>query len=331
MLRTLLKATTLLALLMLVTLPIVQGAAREGLVFRVGCEGFVSRGGDIVLNRDNTGADRETFIIVATDGNGNIVYGPTTESFRVGARLTLPPGLAFDWTAAPTANPINVRVYSPAGNDLNEQTIYTALGTCEDLETAEIEFDIVEATDGSTSPSVGLNAVPPRASNPSGVNRGREGYLLVNTDNLNVRSGDGAEYTVVGIVDGGTELVVLGRNENRSWWYVQVGDVVGWVAAELTLIRGDLTNIPVVPVTGEIERPSLFLYTNQFLLTVPVEGALTVCEIPGNTEYYIIGQTANSAWYELEASCGGATVTGWVLAELGALRDPAETFIPVTD
>jgi hypothetical protein len=329
MLPRLLKTAILLALL-LVVLP-AQAASREGLVFRINCDGFVSRGGDIVLNRDNTGVGREQFVMTATDGNGNVVYAPTTESFRVGARITFTPGLFFGWTSAPTANPITVRIYSPAGNNLNEQTIYAVNGSCASLETVQLEFDFLDVLDGRTSPSVPLNAVPPRPNNPGGVNQGRVGYLIVNTDNLNIRSGDGPEYTVVGIVDGGTELVVLGRNENRSWWYVQVEDVVGWVSAELTLIRGDLTTVPVVPVVGEIARPSLFLYTSQFLLTVPVEGALTVCEIPGNTAYYIIGQTANGTWFELEASCGGAAVTGWVLAEQGGLRNPAESFIPVTD
>lgn len=335
MLRPLLKvmrylAMPLLAMLLLVVLP-VQGASREGLVFRIGCEGFVSRGGDIVLNRDNTGAGREQFIITATDGNGNVVYAPSTESFRVGARITLPPGLFYGWTSAPTANPIIVRIYSPAGNELNEQTIYSVIGNCEDLDTVQLEYDFLDVLDGRTSPSVALNSVPPRPNNSPAVNLGRVGYLIVNTDNLNVRSGDGPEYTVVGIVDGGTQLVVLGRNENRSWWYVQVGEIVGWVTAELTLIRGDLTTIPIVPVVGEISRPSLFLFTSQFLLTLPIEGALTVCEIPGNVDYYIIGRTSNSAWYELEASCGGAVVTGWVPAERGGLRNPAESFIAVTD
>ncbi|MBC8099311.1 MAG: SH3 domain-containing protein [Armatimonadetes bacterium] len=173
--------------------------------------------------------------------------------------------------------------------------------------------------------------MPPRPSNPDNLTTGQPGYLIVNTDNLNIRSGDGPEYTVVGVVDGGTELIVLGRNENRTWWYVQVADIKGWVIGELSIVRGDLTNIPVVPVLGEVARPSLYVFVEATLFTIPVEGALGVCQIAGDRDYYVIGRTVSSVWLELEATCDGATVTGWVKAELGGLRNAANSFIPVTD
>jgi hypothetical protein len=306
---------------------------RDGLVFRVDCDGFISRGGELIFNRDNTGQGREQVVFTATDGLGNVIYAPTTESFLVGARLTLPPGLFFGWTAAPAANPLRVEVYSPEGNGLNRQTIYTVIGNCGNVQTIATQEEITlnDYLDGITSPSVPLNTTAPRPFNTRDLTYQQPGYLIVNTDNQNLRSGDGPEYTVVAKVDGGTQLIVLGRNEARTWWFVQVDDIRGWVLGELTIIRGDLTGVPVVPVTGEIARPTLFLFDLTPLAVVPVEGSLSVCQIPGNLDYYIIGRNAKATWFELEATCNGAAVTGWVKAEEGGLRNQAESFIPVTD
>jgi uncharacterized protein YraI len=310
--------------------PFVRAADADGLSMRVDCDGFVSRGGSIVLNRDNTGQGREQFIITATDGNGDIIYNPVPESLRVGVSIEFPDGLYWAWTTAPAANPITVEVISPAGNGLNEQVIYSILGSCPDLETVEGELTVDKTPDGSTSPSVPLNANAPRPTNPEGSASRSPGYLIVNTDNLNIRSGDGAEYTIVAKVDGGTELIVLGRNASRTWWYVSVGDVLGWVTGELTIIRGDLTGIPIVPVTGEIAAPTLFVYSSTSLYSDPSLASSAVCEISGNQEYYVIGRTASETWYEIEAACGGGTVTGWVRESAGGLRNPAGSFIPVT-
>lgn len=308
----------------------VQAADVDGLSLRIDCDGFISRGGSLLLNRDNTGQGREQFIITATDGDGTVIYEPTPESLRVGVSIEFPDGLYWAWTTAPVTNPITVSIVSPAGNNLNEQVIYSLLGSCPTLETVDGELTADENPDGSTSPSVPLNVTAPRPTNPEGSVSADPGYLIVNTDNLNIRSGDGAEYTIVAKVDGGTELIVLGRNAARTWWYVSVGDILGWVSGELTIIRGDLTGIPTVPVTGDIAAPTLFVYSATSIYSDPTLESTPVCEIAGNQEYYVIGRTTAETWYELQANCGGGTVTGWVREAAGALRNPAGSFIPVT-
>lgn len=64
---------------------------------------------------------------------------------------------------------------------------------------------------------------------PSGVPVG-----VVRTD-LNVRSGPGTQYQVVGRVAANTEVEIVGRNDDESWWYIvypNTPDQRGWVAAE---------------------------------------------------------------------------------------------------
>jgi len=45
----------------------------------------------------------------------------------------------------------------------------------------------------------------------------------------------------------------------------------------------------------------------------------------------VIGRDIGTDWYEIEAICNGYYVTGWIEADKGAIRNPAEVFIPVTD
>lgn len=70
--------------------------------------------------------------------------------------------------------------------------------------------------------------------------------LVVNTSFLNVRSGDGPQYTTIATVVGGTELPVLGANSSFTWYLVTTAFGAGWVDVSFTLPRGDFTNVPVV-------------------------------------------------------------------------------------
>lgn len=74
--------------------------------------------------------------------------------------------------------------------------------------------------------------------------------LVVNTSFLNVRSGDGPEYTVVATVTGGTELPVLGTNSDNTWYLVSTPAGAGWVDVSFTLPRGDFRNVPLIEVKG---------------------------------------------------------------------------------
>lgn len=70
--------------------------------------------------------------------------------------------------------------------------------------------------------------------------------LVVNTSFLNVRSGDGPQYTVIATVVGGTELPALGVNEPGTWFLVSTPVGNGWVDVSFTLARGDFRFIPVI-------------------------------------------------------------------------------------
>lgn len=333
------------ALLALAVVALPAGAANNGsATFSLGCDGFQGTGGSITLDRNNTGTSREAFIVSATDGVGNVIYAPVEDSFFVGGTVSWAGGDIVPWTSAPQANPLTLRVVSREGNGFAEQVVGLATGSCVSLPTySALPSNGIFVVDGdtltldgkfvfplgATSPEVPLNTVPPRPLNALDIVNDLAGYLLVNTDNLSLRSGDSFKYTLVGIVDGGTVLVPLGRNAKFSWWYVQAGNIVGWAKAEFLIARGDLTDVLVVPSEGEITEARFFLYRSQALASAPLDSALPLCTIPGNLDYLITGRTKSSDWYEIQTTCDNVLVKGWIPVGQGAIRNPAAVFIDV--
>lgn len=341
--RTHLLAALLLVILVMTVLPASAGSD-NGTSFALDCDGFTGSGGDVLLTRDNTGNERESFIVSVTDGIGNIIYEPVVDQFFVGGTVSWTGGEKFLWQSTPHYNPITLRVVSRAGNGLDEQLVTLATGSCEGLPsfgaTPDGVFTITDDTLigangivlplGSSSPSVPLNAIPPRPDNDAELIAKLPGWLIVNTDNLSIRSGDGPQYSLVAIVDGGTKLIPLGRNLDFSWWYVQAGDKVGWAKAEFLIARGDLTDITVVPSNGEIARVKFFLFSRTAIVASPSAGALELCSVPGNLNYLVVGRDAKINWYEIQATCDNAVIKGWVPAAQGAIRNQSNEFIPVT-
>jgi uncharacterized protein YraI len=86
--------------------------------------------------------------------------------------------------------------------------------------------------------SAGLVQAAPRAD---------EVPAKVLSDSLNVRAGPGTNYGIVGSVQKGDMLRVLGRNAANDWLNVRTpGNITGWVSAPLVDLYGFLTQVPVV-------------------------------------------------------------------------------------
>ena len=85
------------------------------------------------------------------------------------------------------------------------------------------------------------------------------GYLVVNAAYLNVRSGDGPGYTILGVVAGNDHLEVLGRNAAHTWWFVNADGTEGWVSDAHVVVRGNLSDTPVVESHGTLIQPTLYV------------------------------------------------------------------------
>lgn len=323
----------------------VQAGSSTGATFKLDCNGFTGSSGSVRLDRDNTRANREAFIVSATDGAGNVILEPIQDSFFVGGSVSWAGITPVKWTATPQYNPLVLRIVSRAGNGFAESLIVMASGVCPGLPVYGalpegvfyVDGDLlvrgaglVGLPAGSTSAPVPLNGTPPRPTNPPELLQTLPAVFIVNTDNLSIRTGDGPLYSLVAIVDGGTRLIPLGRNEDYTWWYVQVGDIVGWAKAEFLILRGDATNVPVVPSRGEFSQPRVYIHVDQPLYSDNDNGSLPLCTITAKQEYLVVGRDSDITWYQIQATCDGVPVNGWIPAEFASIRNPSEQFIPVT-
>ncbi|MEO1287948.1 MAG: SH3 domain-containing protein [Chloroflexota bacterium] len=74
--------------------------------------------------------------------------------------------------------------------------------------------------------------------------------VVINTGNLNVRSGPNATFASIATVAGGTELAVIGRATDGVWYFVEGTFGQGWVNSEFVLFRGDFGTVPVIDVNA---------------------------------------------------------------------------------
>ncbi|MBK8022411.1 MAG: hypothetical protein IPK19_13545 [Chloroflexi bacterium] len=186
--------------------------------------------------------------------------------------------------------------------------------------------------------SVAVAQFDPNAELPRPVNnvdqvKAMDGYLIVNTDNLFLRSGDSAITTPVAILDGGTYLIVRGFNGlegDRAWWYVQAGQYRGWVKDEFVIVRGDLRGTSIVDAEGTILSPALYIGVDAPLYNNLTNTGRVRCTIEGDRFYLVLAQNQTSpTWYKIRATCSAGTIDGWVWAQRGLLRNVAGVEIPV--
>ena len=182
------------------------------------------------------------------------------------------------------------------------------------------------------SPSVILDEPIPLPENIEGLAESLSGYAIVNTTSANLRSCDSPTCTRVAIVHGGDSLIVLGRNANQSWWYVQAGDIRGWIWDDLVVLRGDLSDVPYVRTEGEPTPPTAYVgFTGNPVYDGLSSGSHMICAIQGNREYLIVGRNArNTTWLLLEALClDGTEVTGWLSADAALIRNTGGVAVPI--
>jgi uncharacterized protein YgiM (DUF1202 family) len=71
-------------------------------------------------------------------------------------------------------------------------------------------------------------------------------HVVVNTGNLNIRSGPSDGFSIIATVPGGTKLPVIGIARDGVWVWVEGTFGRGWVNNQYTLFRGDIGSVPVV-------------------------------------------------------------------------------------
>lgn len=175
---------------------------------------------------------------------------------------------------------------------------------------------------------VSLSAVP--FVQAGGLRQGGGPVVIVNTPNLNQRTGPGPQYAIQGVHPGGAVLPVVGRTQDRSWWEVDTQYGVGWVSNEFVLTQGDFRNVPVVTEYGVIERPvAIVLGLPIPVYALPNPGSRVLGYAPREARFPIFGRTHHTGtdtWYWLVQTSEGMA---WVEQETTALYGFAENIATI--
>ncbi len=133
--------------------------------------------------------------------------------------------------------------------------------------------------------------------------------VIVNTSFLNVRSGPGGIYSIIGTLPGGVEMPVLARNRDASWWQVQSPFGIGWVTAEFVIPRGDFRPVPVAEVTGVMDQPRAAVAGAPVTVYVLPDASSSMLGLAlVGSQLPIVGRTADGAWWQVQTNVG----LGWV-------------------
>ncbi|MEO8611931.1 MAG: SH3 domain-containing protein [Chloroflexota bacterium] len=100
---------------------------------------------------------------------------------------------------------------------------------------------------------------------------------------INVRSGPGAQYDIVGQLNADEQVTVDGRESEKGGWLrvTLEGGIIGWVASFAVLLDGDAEDLPIIP--SELPTPS------GDSVTMSAYGRVNVRSGPG-MQYNIVGQ-----------------------------------------
>ena len=297
------------------------------------CDGYNLRGGSVTADRNNTGNGFEALITVARDGSGSLIYQSHTV-YPVNQRIVLASNDFVSWTYAPQSNPIIMHLISPAGNGYEPQLVYTVTGSCANLPVVgDGTFALIDLSRFSVSPDENTpydpNSPLPRPVNPPGLAQSQPAQVTASVNDLLMRSGDGVQYTPVAVLDRGTELIVLGTN-GENWLYIEVGGIRGWVNSLFVSRTGELTGIPVVMANGTLIPATLHVRVRNPIYSTSAPSGAVLCQIEGDRSYTIVARdSALARWYQIEATCDGEPLLGWIRAARGQLNNPANVTIPI--
>jgi uncharacterized protein YgiM (DUF1202 family) len=139
-------------------------------------------------------------------------------------------------------------------------------------------------------------------------------YAVVLATYLNVRTGPGPNYAVLGQVFSGDSLPIVGRTNDRSWYQVETPVGTGWVYAAYVATRNEYGGAPVTSAgaaEAAVTGPTGIVNTGALhIRSGPGPQYTSIGTVAGGTETQIIGRSADWSWWLLETPVG----TGWASA-----------------
>jgi uncharacterized protein YgiM (DUF1202 family) len=147
-----------------------------------------------------------------------------------------------------------------------------------------------------------------------------------------VRTGPGQEYELYFTLPAGTQALIMGRNEDSSWWAIAgPGDGPGpggWLSGRDVVVQGNVSGVPLLPVplrqVGNLDAPP----AGACIVSHPgLNGPINIHLGPGE-QFALLAQLPHGHWLEaVQLQVGwyevrlGPGETGWLAAVAVATGD----------
>lgn len=155
--------------------------------------------------------------------------------------------------------------------------------------------------------------------------------VVVQGDLVRARSGPGTTYDEVGQLTAGTQLAIVGKNEDGAWWQVCcLNDQPVWVFGELVAAQGAVdavalaANIPPSPTPTATPRPkpvAVVLNPRVNVRSGPGTDFDVVAQAPQGARLDLVGRNEAGDWWQV---CCVNGQRGWITDELIAKEGPVE-------
>ena len=157
-----------------------------------------------------------------------------------------------------------------------------------------------------------------------------QGSLLASVANasyLNIRSGPGPGYSVVGRLTRNMQVVVIGRNIDNSWVQLQ-GYGTQWVNATYMAFQGDLNSVAVTSDQTPHSAAYTAIIRNAYVINVrsgPGVGFASIGRVVKDQQVTLVGRSLDFAWVQLQADS-----PQWINSQFVALQNGTLNSLPVT-
>jgi len=268
------------------------------------------------------GKTAATITVTLKDASGNLVAGkPVTLSF------------------SPSSTTIQLSPTGAVTSGANGQAVFTVVATAQQ---GPVTFS-ASVTDGSiifinqtvqvtfTAPGT----QPVASTTASATAAATQGTLVVIPTGpivgrvvawrLRVRTGPGLTYPIIGLLQYGTDVTIIARNQRGTWYLIQLQTGTAWISA--AWVRVTRSNYRLLPVTQTetgtaplVPVPSPLIpqtgqgvgRVNTFLLRVrtgPGTNYPQIGVLQEGTEILLLGISEGGYWYKFKTLAGEAWVS----------------------
>jgi uncharacterized protein YraI len=132
--------------------------------------------------------------------------------------------------------------------------------------------------------------------------------LIAGYEEINIRSGPGTDYDILGELLPGVNARITGKNDDGSWWQIDYNDAAGWVSAPLVNVQGDTAMVQTQQVapapTGAPDPQPYVLVKSEYDYVNVRSGPARTYDVIGrlqpNTAAHVIGKSADGSWWQID-------------------------------